>query len=60
MLINSDKGIHFYTNTKNEIQGDLGDIQFVINLFQLELLKNFIDTYLLYLNFGDNNNTNNN
>ena len=59
MLINSDKGIHFYTNTKNEIQGDLGDIQFVINLFQLELLKNFIDTYLLYLNCGDNTNNNN-
>ena len=59
LLINSDKGIHFYTNTKNEIFGDIGDIQFVINLFQLELLKNFIDTYSLYLNTNnDNKNTN--
>ena len=59
MLINTDKGIHFYTNTKNEILGDIGDIQLVINLFQLELLKNFIDTYSLYLN-NDNNKKNNN
>ena len=50
LLINSEKGIHFYTNITNEIQGDLGDIQFVINLFQLELLKNFIDIYSFYLN----------
>ena len=56
LLINSDKGIHFYTNTKNEILGDIGDIQLVINLFQLELLKNFIDTYSLYLNNNINKN----
>ena len=49
LLINTDKGIHFYTNTQNEISGDIGDIQLIINLFQLELLKNFIDTYSLYL-----------
>ena len=53
LLINTEKGIHFYTNTKNEISGDIGDIQFIINLFQLELLKNFIDTYSLY--FSDDN-----
>ena len=53
MLINTDKGIHFYTNTKNEILGDIGDIQLVINLFQLELLKNFLDTYSLYFNNED-------
>ena len=56
LLINTQKGIHFYTNTKNEILGELGDIQLVINLFQLELLKNFIDTYLLYLTKEKSNN----
>ena len=56
LLINAEKGIHFYTNINNEIQGELGDIQLVINLFQLELLKNFIDTYLLYLTKENSNN----
>lgn len=55
LLINTDKGIHFYTNTKSEILGDIGDIQLIINLFQLELLKNFIDTYSLYLSDKNDN-----
>ena len=57
LLINPDKGIHFYTNIKNEIMGDIGDIQLVLNLFQLELMKNFLDTYSLY--FSSTNNDNN-
>ena len=52
MVINTEKGIHFYTNTKNEILGEVGDMQLIINLFQLELFKNFIDSYLTYLNLG--------
>ena len=52
MVINTEKGIHFYTNTKNEILGEIGDIQLIINLFQLELFKNFIDSYLTFLNLG--------
>ena len=54
MVINTQKGIHFYTNTKNEILGEIGDIQLIINLFQLELFKNFIDSYLLFLGLGKN------
>ena len=52
MVINTEKGIHFFTNTKNEILGEVGDIQLIINLFQLELFKNFIDSYLTFLNLG--------
>ena len=55
MVINTEKGIHFYTNTKNEILGEIGDIQLIINLFQLELFKNFIDCYLTYLSLGQKN-----
>ena len=55
MVINTEKGIHFYTNTKNEILGEVGDIQLIINLFQLELFKNFIDSYLLFLSLGQEN-----
>ena len=54
MIINAEKGIHFYTNNKNEILGEIGDIQFIINLFQLELIKNFVDSYNTYLNIGKN------
>ena len=59
MVINTQKGIHFYTNTKNEILGEIGDIQLIINLFQLELFKNFIDSYLLFLSLGSENNIKN-
>ena len=52
MVINTDKGIHFFTNTKNEIMGDIGEIQLIINLFQLELFKNFIDSYLTFFSLG--------
>ena len=55
MVINTQKGIHFYTNTKNEILGEIGDVQLIINLFQLELFKNFIDCYLLFLSLGKEN-----
>ena len=55
MVINTQKGIHFYTNTKNEILGEIGDIQLIINLFQLELFKNFIDSYLLFFSLGKEN-----
>ena len=56
MVINTEKGIHFYTNTKNEILGEVGDIQLIINLFQLELFKNFIDAYITYFNLGKDKN----
>ena len=56
MVINTEKGIHFYTNTKNEILGEVGDIQLIINLFQLELFKNFIDAYMTYFNLGKDKN----
>ena len=54
MVINTEKGIHIFTNTKNEIIGDIGEIQLIINLFQLELFKNFIDSYMTYLTLGKN------
>ena len=53
MVINTDKGIHIFTNTKNEIMGKIGEIQLIINLFQLELFKNFVDSYLTYLSLGN-------
>ena len=52
MVINTERGIHIYTNTKNEILGEIGEIQLIINLFQLELFKNFIDSYITILNLG--------
>ena len=57
MVINTEKGIHIFTNTKNEIAGDIGEIQLIINLFQLELFKNFIDSYMTYLTLGKNKET---
>ena len=53
MVINTERGIHIYTNTKNEILGEIGEIQLIINLFQLELFKNFIDSYITILNLGN-------
>ena len=48
LLFNEEKGIHFYSNKNKEIKANFGDIQIIMDLFQLELLKNFIDTYTLY------------
>ena len=54
LLFNEEKGIHFYSNKNKEIKGNFGDIQIIMDLFQLELLKNFIDTYSLYFNISNN------
>ena len=52
MTFNNENGINFYTNYDNGINCDIGDLQFIINPLQFELIKNIFECYLDY--FSDN------
>lgn len=57
--LNPRKGICLHTNVNNNFTLDFGDMQLLLNMFQVDLLKNFIENYLSYFT-SENQLTNSN
>ena len=57
--LNPRKGICLHTNVNNIFTLDFGDMQILLNMFQVDLLKNFIENYLSYFTSENQQNNSN-